>query len=489
VTSRETFELATRTLRRNPLRSALTLIGVTIGVSAVVTMVAVGNGARASIEEQVVAAGMNVITVVAGNYRMKGESGGGGTEDHNGWFEPGDPWSVEDDIALVAHPEDDPMEKHDHPTSRQRLGDSAAGLGAAATLTRGDAAAIREEISGVQYVSAGVHESARVVAGDRKWFTRLHGAEVDLPRIRRSWAWKYGRFFSRGEFENGSQVVVLGMVASERLFGASVDPRGREVRIWNQPFEVVGVVASTNWATTGAVGDDQFDAVYVPLTTVHELLNLTKLNSITITSRSAGETTAVSRRIATLLRSRHRIGDTDPDDFVVSTQSSVALGKGVNRDVARAITGNAPGLEQLTLEQLSRTLERASRTMTLLLASVAGVSLLVGGIGIMNIMLLSVTERTREIGLRMAIGARSRDVLLQFLAEAVTLSLLGGIAGVGLAIAAASGVERVLRWSADVSVGAVALAVMVAGAVGVFFGIYPARQAARLDPIDALRFE
>jgi putative ABC transport system permease protein len=489
MTGRETFELATRTLRRNPLRSALTLVGITIGVSAVVTMVAVGNGARASIEEQVIAAGMNVITVVAGNYRMKGESGGGGTEDHNGWLDADEPVSPRQDIALVSHPEDDPMEKHDHPTSRQRLGDAAAGLGAAATLTRGDAAAIREEISGVQYVSAGVHESARVLAGDRKWFTRLHGAETDLPRIRRSWTWKYGRFFSRGEFEDSAQVVVLGTVASERLFGAGTDPRGREVRIWNQPFEVIGVVASTNWAATGAVGDDQFDAVYVPLTTVHRLLNLTKLNSITLTSRSAGETTTLSRKVTTLLRTRHRIGEADPDDFVVSTQSSVALGKGVNRDVARAITGNAPGLEQLTLEQLSRTLERASRTMTLLLASVAGVSLLVGGIGIMNIMLLSVTERTREIGLRMAIGARSRDVLLQFLAEAVTLSLLGGIAGVLLAIATASGVERVLRSTADVSVGAVALAVMVAGAVGVFFGIYPARQAARLDPIDALRFE
>ena len=284
-------------------------------------------------------------------------------------------------------------------------------------------------------------------------------------------------------------MVVLGTIVHQRVFGADTDPIGREVRIWNQPFRVVGVVASTNWATTGAVGDDQFDAVYVPLTAVHRLLNLTKLNSITITSRSAGETTIVSRRLTALLRQRHGIGEADPDDFVVRTQASVALGKGVSRDVARAITGNAPGLEQLTLEQLSKTLERASRTMTLLLASVAGVSLLVGGIGIMNIMLLSVTERTREIGLRMAIGARSRDVLMQFLAEAVTLSLIGGIVGVMLALAAASGVERVLRWSADVSVGAVALAVVVAGAVGVFFGLYPARQAARLDPIDALRFE
>jgi putative ABC transport system permease protein len=157
--------------------------------------------------------------------------------------------------------------------------------------------------------------------------------------------------------------------------------------------------------------------------------------------------------------------------------------------VARAITGNAPGLEQLTLEQLSHTLERASRTMTVLLASVAGVSLLVGGIGIMNVMLLSVTERTKEIGLRMALGARSRDVMLQFLAEAVTLSLIGGVIGVLLALAASGGVQQVLRWSAVVSPGAIVLAVAVAAAVGVFFGIYPARQAARLDPIDALRYE
>ncbi len=270
MTHRETFELATKTLRRNPLRSALTLVGITIGVGAVVTMVAVGNGARASIEEQVVAAGMNVITVVAGNYQMKGEDGGGGVVDHQAWLRdrragPVGPADF-DDIALVSHPEDDPMEKHDHPTSRQRLGDSAAGLGAAATLTSADAEAIRSDVRGVQYVSAGVHESARVVRGDRRWFTRLHGAETDLPRIRRSWMFKHGRFFSDSESRDGEQVVVLGTVTHQRLFGGETNPVGAEVRIWNQPFRVIGVVASTNWATTGAVGDDQFDAVYVPLT-------------------------------------------------------------------------------------------------------------------------------------------------------------------------------------------------------------------------------
>src|SRR6202011_1616341 len=171
----------------------------------------------------------------------------------------------------------------------------------------------------------------------------------------------------------------------------------------------------------GAVGDDQFDAVYVPLTTVHRLLNLSKLNSITLTSRSAGETTRVSKAIVELLRKPHHLREAAPDDFVVRTQSSVALGKGINPQVARVISGNAPGLEQMTLEDLSRTLERASRTMTVLLASVAGVSLLVGGIGIMNIMLLSVTERTREIGIRRAVGARADDVLRQFLIEAIVL--------------------------------------------------------------------
>jgi putative ABC transport system permease protein len=498
MTFTETIQMATRTLQRNTLRSALTLIGITIGVGAVVTMVAVGNGARASIEDQVVAAGMNVITVVAGNYKMKGEDTGGGVVEHNARFDdekgPGTFLALFDTqkgsrTLFVSHPEDDPMEKHDHPTARQRLGDSAAGLGSAATLTRDDAAAIRREVAGVQYVSAGVHESARVVMGDHRWFTRLHGAEPDLQRIRRSWSWKYGRFFSESEFEGNAQVIVLGSVAHEKLFGAGTNPVGKEVRIWNQPFKVVGVLASTNWATTGAVGDDQFDAVYVPLTTVHRLLNLTKLNSITVTSRSAGDTTKVSKMIGLLLRKRHRIADAAPDDFVVQTQSSVALGKGINPQIAKVITGNAPGLEQITLEQLSRTLERSSRTMTVLLASVAGVSLLVGGIGIMNVMLLSVTERTREIGLRMALGARSKDVMLQFLAEAVTLSLVGGIVGVLLGLAASGGVRQALRWSVVVSPGAIALAVLVAAAVGVFFGIYPARQASQLDPIEALRYE
>ncbi|MEQ1912355.1 MAG: ABC transporter permease, partial [Vicinamibacterales bacterium] len=393
-------------------------------------------------------------------------------------------------FSLISHPEDDPMEKHDHPTSRDRLGDSAAGLGAAATLTRADADAIRDQIKGVQYVAAGVHESARIVLGDRRWFTRLHGTEEDMASIRRTWSSPFGRFFNAGESSRGDQVVVLGSVVYAKLFpDGKTDPVGTTVTIWNQPFKVVGVLASTTWTSSGAVGDDEFDAVYVPLGAVHRLLNLTKLNSITVTSKSAAETTRVSKDMTALLRTRHGIAESAPDDFVVRTQAGSALGKGINPQVARAIAGNVPGLEAVTLEQLSQTLERSSRTMTALLASVAAVSLLVGGIGIMNVMLLSVTERTREIGLRMALGARARDVMLQFMAEAVTLSLTGGVIGVVLGLIAAGSVRQVLKWATVVSPGAVVLAVAVAAAVGVFFGLYPARQASQLDPIEALRFE
>jgi putative ABC transport system permease protein len=563
------LSLAWRALLRDGLRSALTLVGITIGVGAVLTMVAVGSGARASIEDQVAAAGLNVITVTAGNYKMKTDDPGGGVVDHQARFEnqltwgcaphsgslayggPSVPlrsftvtpsastatrpatneneilvgrriavqkpddgcsalsdvrfwtlmpspraavWRPSDDgpafhTRLIGHPEDDPMEKHDHPTSRDRLGDSAAGLGAAATLTTGDADAIRRQVPGVQYVASGVHESARVVLDRSRWFTRLHGTDADFADIRRTWSYKYGRFFSAREASRGEQVLAVGHVVSEKLFAPGSDPTKTTVTIWNQPFNVVGVISSTNWASSGAVGDDEFDAVYVPLATVHRLLNLSKLNTITITAKSAADVSRVAKAVTKLLRVRHEISETEPDDFVVATQAGKALGKGINPQVARAITGNVPGLEAVTLEQLSTTLARSSQTMTALLASVAGVSLLVGGIGIMNVMLLSVTERTREIGLRMALGARSRDVLMQFLAEAVTLSMTGGVMGVALGLAAAGGVRQMLRWATVVSPGAIVLAVGVAAMVGVCFGLYPARRASMLDPIDALRFE
>jgi putative ABC transport system permease protein len=480
------FQIALRALSRNRLQTALTMLGMAIGVGAVVTTTALGRGAQSSIEQQVMAAGLNVIVITAGNYKAAAPDDGGGVVDHQAAAQP-----LRDDVVLAAfHPEDDPMEKHNHPTARQRLGDSAAGLGGAATLTSADADAIRDEIRGVQYVASGVHENARVVFGDRRWFTRLHGTDLEIPQIRRAWTFVRGDFFDRAHQRRADQVLVIGTVVSEKLFGRGVNPVGRDVRIWNQPFEIVGVVGSTAWTATPAPGDDQFDAVYTPYTTVHRLLNLSKLNTITVTVKNSGEVSRVARQITELLRRRHGIEEREPDDFTVRTQARDVLTRGgLHPAVARAIGGNVFNLEQVTLEQLARTLERASWTMTVLLAAVAAVSLLVGGIGIMNIMLLAVTERTKEVGLRMAVGARARDVLLQFLAEAVTLSLVGGLLGVVVGIAGAGGLRQFLRFSTELSAAGILLAFGIAAAIGVFFGYYPARQASRLEPIDALRFE
>jgi len=493
------FRIAIRALARNKLQTALTTIGMTIGVATVLTMIALGTGAEAAIQQQVRAAGMNLIVVTAGNYKTKTEDDGGGVVDHQAHLRlaPSAQLLVPDvvlagfhpeprdhEVVLAAfHPEDDPMEKHDHPTARQRLGDTEAGLGAAATLTPADAEAIRS-ISGVQFVSEGIHENVHAAAGDKRWFTRLHGGDVELPSIRRSWTFTAGRFFSAREQSRRAAVVVLGAFAAEKLFG-DANPVGRQVMLFKQPFEVVGVVGSGSWMVAPSAGDDQFDAVYVPFTTIHQLLNLSKL-----TAASTGEVTRVSKDVTALLRSRHGIGMKDPDDFTVSTQARQSLARGGLRpDVARAVVGNVGGLEKVTLEQLGRTLDRATKTMTALLGSIAAVSLLVGGIGIMNIMLLSVTERTREIGIRRAVGARARDVLRQFLVEAVALSVIGGVAGILLGAVASGVIGQMLRWSTALSSSSVALSFAVAAGVGVFFGYYPARQASRLDPIESLRYE
>src|SRR3954471_6903921 len=501
------LSIALRALSRNKLQTALTTIGMTIGVATVLTMIALGTGAEAAIEQQVRAAGMNLIVVTAGNYKAKTEDDGGGVVDHQAalTFEPSavagagdaidhDPLAISHepsaiDVVLAGfHPEDDPMEKHDHPTARQRLGDVEAGLGAAATLTPADADAIRQ-LRGVQFVSEGIHENVHASAGDRKWFTRLHGGDVELPSIRRSWTFTAGRFFSAREQSRLAPVVVLGAFAAQKLFG-DANPVGQQILLWKQPFQVVGVVASGSWMVAPSAGDDQFDAVYVPFTTIHKLLNLSKLNDITITAASTGEVSRVSKDVTELLRTRHGIGMKDPDDFTVATQARQSLARGGLRpEVARAVVGNVGGLEKVTLEQLGRTLDRATKTMTALLGSIAAVSLIVGGIGIMNIMLLSVTERTREIGIRRAVGARAGDVLRQFLAEAIALSVIGGLAGIALGAAASGAIAAMLKWSASISPASVVLSFAVAAAVGIFFGYYPARQASRLDPIESLRYE
>lgn len=521
--------LAIQSLLRNRVQTALAMIGVTVGVSALVTSISLGRGAREAIQDQLLAAGVNMIVVTAGNYQVERGNGGGGVEaDHGsieaptakdllnalqiagllperGGFTNAD-WRPQANGTQTAayfsdtrpgrylnvHFEDDPFAVHDHPTASERLGDSMAGLGSAATLTVDDARAIQSRIPGIQYTASGVHENARITVDDeagQQWFTRLHGTEADLPRIRSGWFFPHGKFLTPRQVENAEQVMVLGRVVADKLFGAGVNPVGKTVLLWNQPFAITGVVDSKSWATQPTTGDDQFDAIYVPVSTVHKLLNLSKLNTITITTKSAGDTTRIAGEIVDLLRQRHGITDTMADDFTVKTQAEQLLGKGLSPELARVVAGNMESVDDLTIDKLSQSLERANRTMMVLLAGIAGVSLLVGGIGVMNLLLLSVTQRTREVGLRIAMGARGRDIAIQFIVEAISLCLAGGLIGAALGIFIASGVEQVFQWSTDISILSTVLAIAVAVLLGILSGVYPARRAARLDPIGALHSE
>lgn len=509
----QSLPLALAALLRNRTQAALAVIGVMIGVAALVTSLALGRGAQNALNDQLLAAGANVIVITSGNYRMERGTRpdpeatiGHAAFDTGalpGWqrprlqlaaYTPGvlaaqPPWHR---LYRPVHVEDDPMEMHDHPLARERLGDMAAGLGSAATLTRDDARALAGA-DGVTYVVAGVHENARVFADGspdkQQWFTRLHGTEADLPQVRAGWAISAGRFLSENDVDGSAQVMVLGRVVADRLFGQKVDPVGKRVLLWNQRFEVIGVVGSKSWAAQPAPGDDQFDAVYVPVTTVHRLLNLSKLNTVTVTTASVGANARVTKAITDLLRQRHRIGEADPDDFIVTSLAKQTLGKGLPPELARAVGGNLERIEELTVEQLSGSLTRANQTMLVMLASVAAVSLLVGGIGVTNLQLLSVTQRTREVGLRIALGARRRDIAAQFIMESVLLSLIGGLLGIVAGMAAAGALENIFRWSAVVSPMAALAAVAVAVVLGVASGVYPARRAAELNPIEALRHE
>jgi len=407
------FRIALKALSRNKLRTALTMLGMIIGVAAVITMVALGTGAQTSIEAQIQQTGTNVIIVQAGNFTQGGV--------------------------------------------RQ-------GQGNASTLTPDDASAV-SRVDGVQYTAAGVNTRGQLVAGNQNWNTQVQGTDVDFPAIR-AWQVASGNFFTPQDVQTAAKVCVIGTTVRDQLFGPDTDPTGQTIRISNSsaqgqtsyPFTIAGVMASKG--QTG-VGQDQDDVVFVPYTTVmKKMRGITFIQQITVSAAAANDVSATADRISTLLRVRHKIQPGDPDDFQVRT-----------------------------LEEMAAVRVQATQTMTALLASIAGVSLLVGGIGIMNIMLVSVTERTREIGLRMAIGARGRDVLLQFLVEAVVLSLLGGSVGILLGFGLSQGVTLWQGWPTTVSSNAVLIAFGFAAAIGVFFGFYPARKAAALDPIEALRFE
>jgi putative ABC transport system permease protein len=401
-----TVVVAVKALRRNALRTALTALGMIIGVAAVIVMVSIGTGARTSIENQIRSAGSNLVMVNAG-------SGGSG-----------------------------PVRQ---------------GAGAVTTLTEADAAAIRHDVAGVRYVSPGINTRVQIVAESSNWNTQVQGAGEDLLAIR-SWPLQFGTFFTAHDVRAAAKVAVLGSSTRDQLFGTGVDPVGSTIRIRNQPFKVIGGLTSKG---QGAMGQDQDDLVLAPFTTVQKkLLGVQHVNAITVSAEDDASLAEVSAQLSEILRARHRIAPGEESDFSVRTQ-----------------------------EEMTSMMTSTTTTMTYLLAGIAAVSLLVGGIGIMNIMLVSVTERTREIGLRLSVGARDIDVLTQFLVEAVVLSLAGGAIGILLGLAFSYGVSELLQWTTVVTTESVLLSFGVAATTGVFFGFYPARKAAALNPIEALRYE
>ncbi len=428
-----TVRIAVRALGRHKLRTFLTMLGMIIGVAAVMTMVALGSGAQASVEDEMKSAGTNLVYVSAGNYTRGG-----------------------DDVKV------------------------ASGLGAAKTLVPGDVDAIRSAVTGIKYVSPGVADRAPMTNGSTRYFGRVIGVDAEFSAMY-SWTIRRGgAMFSAADVAQRATVAVIGTTTATELFG-SADPIGKTFSIRNDSFRVVAVTESKV--------EDQPESVFVPFTTLQQLRGLAHLETVTVAAEQAGDASRIATEIGAVLRTRHGISGAAPDDFLVKTEAAKALTKGLYTSAAVVVLANLPSLDEITLEEMAGTLQQTSNTLTMLLASIAAISLIVGGIGIMNIMLVSVTERTREIGLRMALGARGRDVLVQFLVEALTLSVAGGAIGVALGFVSSRIVTQMLEWQTVVTPGAVAMAFGTALATGVFFGFYPAKRASQLDPIDALRFE
>jgi putative ABC transport system permease protein len=404
-----TVRAALRALRRNKLRSALTMLGIVIGVAAVIAMVSIGQGADAAVQKQIQSLGTNMLMVMPGATTSSGV--------RSGW-------------------------------------------GGVSTLTRADGEAIAAEAPLVTDVTWLKRQVVQVVYGDQNWSTVAQGATPSYSAVR-DWPVARGAFFTQRDEDTANRVAVLGQTVADTLFGRGEDPVGAVIRVKDVPFRVVGVLekkGQTSW------GQDQDDVVVMPFSTAERRVLGTQIvgtvDLIFASVASAADLPAATDEIAALLRERHRVQPGADDDFTVRNLS----------DMARAS-------------------QTASQVMSSLLLAVASISLLVGGIGIMNILLVSVTERTREIGIRLAVGAKGRDILLQFLVEAMVLSVAGGIVGSLLGIGAASLVSKFAGWPTLISPGAVVGSILFSAVVGIFFGFYPARRAAALDPIAALRYE
>ena len=404
------MRIALRALRVNKLRSTLTMLGIIIGVAAVITMIAVGAGAQARVEEQIKSLGSNLILLLPGSVTSGGVRMGSGSRN---------------------------------------------------TLTEDDSYAIQREIAHVQASAPQLRGTGQVVAGNTNWSTVFYGITPEYFEVR-NWVIGSGRGFETADLTGSAKVALLGETVARNLFG-DADPVGQVIRIRKVPFVVVGTLEPKGQSL---MGQDQDDVILMPISSARNRVlggNLAKqraVGPIYVKIREGADMAEAESQIRTLLRQRHRLQQGQDDDFTLRNLSEVLGAQ-----------------------------EASSRIMTLLLAAVASVSLLVGGIGIMNIMLVSVTERTREIGLRMAVGARARDILAQFLVEAVTLALIGGLLGIVLGVGGSIGIAHLAEWRVELRPDSVVLAVGFAAAVGVFFSFYPARKASRLLPIEALRYE
>ncbi len=404
----ETAKISLRSLWANKMRSGLAILGVIIGVGAVIAMIAVGRGASLQIESHISSMGSNILIIVPGTTTSGGVRMGAGTQQ---------------------------------------------------SLSLDDAIAIEEECSAVSRVSPELSGVAQVVYGNRNWSTGVIGTTEGMMDVH-NWSVSSGRFLTDQDVRSSTKVAVIGETVAYELFG-SANPVGEIIRIKKVPFQVVGVLAPKGQS---AFGSDQDDVIFVPVTTAQKRLFGTPfprmVRRISVKARDAESIYLAQEQITALLRQRHRIGPDQDDDFTVRN-----------------------------LTQVMEMAQQSTQAMTLLLGAIASVSLLVGGIGIMNIMLVSVTERTREIGIRMAVGARPRDIRLQFLIEAFLLSVIGGIAGIALGALLSQTLALLFDWSTSISPSSILLAFGFSGFVGVFFGFYPAYKASLMDPIEALRYE